>query len=163
MRSGKSASNLERTSTLANHASVTTLPDSSDRALAIAAIFMTMLVAWDTAEFALQPVRRPPQTEILVLLTTCAVLAFIPFIRSGALLLGSTVAEAPGRLNWMCGQSRLATTAAARQHPGAHGRIATGLQVRRSALAGRGSNPGRSSPPAFSAAQIARGSRRLRP
>jgi predicted membrane protein len=47
----------------------------------IAAIFMTLLVAWDTAEFALQPVRRPPQTEILVLLTTCAVLAFIPFIR----------------------------------------------------------------------------------
>jgi predicted membrane protein len=84
MRSGKSASSLERTSTMANHASVTTLPDSSDRALAIAAIFMTMLVAWDTAEFALQPVRRPPQTEILVLLTTCAVLAFIPFIRSGA-------------------------------------------------------------------------------
>jgi len=67
---------------MANHASVNTSPDWSDRARTIAAIFMTLLVAWDTAEFALQPVRRPPQTEILVLLTTCAVLAFIPFIRS---------------------------------------------------------------------------------
>ena len=61
--------NSERTP-LAN-ASVNTLPDSSDRARTIAAILMTLLVAWDTAEFALQPVRRPPQTEILVLPTTC--------------------------------------------------------------------------------------------
>jgi hypothetical protein len=43
---------------------------------------MAILVAWNAAEFALQPVRRPPQTEVLVLLATCAVLAFIPFIRS---------------------------------------------------------------------------------
>jgi hypothetical protein len=43
-----------------------------------------MLLAWNTAEFALQSVRRPPQTEILVLIATCAVLVFIPFIRSRA-------------------------------------------------------------------------------
>jgi predicted membrane protein len=60
------------------------LADSSDRARAIAALLMTMLVAWNTAEFALQPMRRPPQTEVFVLIATCAVLVFIPFIRSGA-------------------------------------------------------------------------------
>jgi hypothetical protein len=56
--------------------------DPSDRARTVAAIFMTMLVAWNTAEFALQPERRPPQTEILVLIATCAVLVVIPFIHS---------------------------------------------------------------------------------
>jgi hypothetical protein len=69
---------------MSDPAFATTLPDSSDRRRAIAAIFMTMLVAWNTTEFALQPMRRPPQTEILVLLSTCAVLIFIPLIRSRA-------------------------------------------------------------------------------
>ena len=46
----------------------TSPPDSSHRARSIAAIFMTMLLASNTAEFALQSVRRPPLTEILVLI-----------------------------------------------------------------------------------------------
>jgi hypothetical protein len=57
-------------------------PVTASRPRTIAAIFMTLLVAWNTAEFALQPVRRPVQSEILILIFTLGVLAFIPFIRA---------------------------------------------------------------------------------
>ena len=48
----------------------------------IAALFMMLLVAWNTAEFALQPVRRSPIDEILILAFTLGVLAFVPYVRS---------------------------------------------------------------------------------
>ncbi len=50
----------------------------------IAAIFMTLLVAWNTAEFAFQPVRRPVGDEIRVFVATALVMALIPFVRSSS-------------------------------------------------------------------------------
>jgi Na+/phosphate symporter len=48
----------------------------------IAAFFMMLLVAWNTAEFALQPVRRSPTDELLILIFTVAVVVFLPYVRA---------------------------------------------------------------------------------
>jgi hypothetical protein len=59
----------------------------------LAALFMLLLVAWNTAEFALQPVRRPASDEILILIFTFGVLIFLPYVRAGSrrVLLGALI------------------------------------------------------------------------
>lgn len=66
----------------------------------LAALFMLLVIAWNTAEFALQPVRRPPSDEILVLCLTLGILIFLPYVRSGGrwAVLGALAAVA---IHWV--------------------------------------------------------------
>ena len=47
-----------------------------------AALFMLLLIIWNTAEFALQPVKRPLPVEAGILFFTVAILIFMYNIRS---------------------------------------------------------------------------------
>ncbi|MDO8664425.1 MAG: hypothetical protein Q7K44_02660 [Candidatus Liptonbacteria bacterium] len=51
---------------------------SKKRTLAV--VFMVLLIAWDTAEFAFQPARRPVGTEIAIFIVFLLVLIFIPLM-----------------------------------------------------------------------------------
>jgi hypothetical protein len=67
---------------MANISTTGTPPSALAHSRTIAAVFMTLLVAWNMAEFAFQPVRRPFDDEVRVFVATAAVLPFIPFLRS---------------------------------------------------------------------------------